>query len=210
MDYFRRLDHIPSMTPLEKWTLVIAGYGASMATFAVLGQLLSVYRDRSRLKVWAGMSFGTRKGFMSDEPRLLIDLRLTNRGRRIVRIESMALRIHNPIAVWWSYKLFNRRLVKLPLQEEVGFYRAQMDPIEDFGKRDDVDTYPPKQISLAEHESISLTLRFLLTKYIKDPKRRRKIVITDHLGHKYTTKFHPLAMTLAVDSDAPDAPNDSS
>lgn len=177
---------------VETISLYIGLWGAFTGTLALLIQYLGHLSDKSSLYVEATMFYGNC-AFLGTERGYHINLRLVNRGRRIVRIRTVALRIKAPWRVALNGLLFRYQLTKNIVQPDIGIYNGVVDPIHEFSSdSQNKKTYPPKTIILDESQMVELQLVVSESLLPLLPKRKAWVVVTDHVGIKYKAKYFPI------------------
>lgn len=175
----------------ENITLFLAVWGAMTGTVAVFINFFAFFRDRSRLKVTASMAYGSSRDH-GRRLRPFFTVCLTNRGRRIIRIHSIAIRTHAPLDVALNRFLFRKGWAKRAIGGEIGIYTADIDPIKEFVSRPDTKKYPPGDIALQEHQTVKVELDVMEEILPLIPTRRGTLIVTDQIGVKHKAHYLPI------------------
>jgi hypothetical protein len=170
----------------------IAVIGAATGPIALILQFKGYRDDKACLRVEAAMAYGSCLAFGPHRVHLL-NVKLINHGRRIVRIQSVALRINSPWKVKLNWFLFRHQITKKIVQPDISIYTGAVNPISDFpGTFQNVQTYPPKNIYLDESQKMELTLGVDDKIVAMLPEKVAWAIITDHLGRKYKARYNPI------------------
>ena len=183
--------HVGFKMNKEIITIGLAAWGALTGTVAILVQLLSFLCDRARLSVKATMSYGSSL-YHGRQQEHCMRVTLTNRGRRVVRIERIALRMANPMRVALNRGLMYRGWNRNVVQGDIGIYSAQIDPIEDTVRNPDIRTYPPREINLDEHQTKEIELVVSDNLVTALPAKRGVLIVTDQVGRRYRARYLPI------------------
>ena len=191
----------------ETINLLLGVVGTLTGTAALIIQYLGHRSDRASLHVSATMSYGSSKHLGRDQKHFMT-VRLTNAGRRIVRIRSVALRVNAPWRVAINGFLFRHQLTKRIVQPDIGIYTGTVDPIHEIMQDPQIKSYPPPTVVLDENQMIELKLIISDDLLPLLPKRNASVVVTDHVGTKHSARYFPIdcRKKMATDSQHPVAP----
>lgn len=172
----------------ESITFGLAVWGTVTGTVAIFVQLISFWCDRARLRVKATMSYGSKR-LHGREPRHFMRVTMTNRGRRVVRIRRIALQMSKPLLVAVNRFLISRGWTHKVVQGDIGIYSAQIDPIDETVRDPKIRTYPPREISLDEHQTKEIELIVAEDLVTALPAKRAVLIVTDQVGRRYRAQY---------------------
>ncbi len=176
----------------ENLNLMLGLCGTITGSLALIIQFLSHVSDRAKLHVTAVMWWGGNT--LSPKNHYSIQVVLTNKGRRIVRIQSIKLRIRNPLLVATNRFLIERGYIKKFVQPDIGIYEAAVDPINEFQRRPDSRRYPPDRVDLEENQATKLTLQIDTAIAEMLPRPKAWLIVIDQIGKRYKAPFQPMPL----------------
>ena len=181
--------------------LLLGVWGTLTGTLALLIQYLGYLSDRASLRVAAAMSYGSSEHF-GREQKHFMTVRLTNSGRSIVRIRSIALRINAPWRIAVNGLLFKHQFAKRVVQPDIGIYSGAVDPIHEIMQDPRIKSYPPPTVVLDENQTIELRLIVSDDLLPLLPKRKAWVVVTDHVGAKHKARYFPIDCRKKMETDS--------
>lgn len=182
--------------------LVVGGWGALTGTLALAIQYFGHRNDKACLRVEANMFFGDCRIYGAKRGHFL-NVKLTNYGRRIVRIQAVALRIKSPWRVAINSYLLRKQLTQKVVQPDISIYNGSVNPIPESPSRlQNVEIYPPKKIYVDESQKIELTLGVDDKILEMLPETVAWAIVIDHLGRKYKARYLPMKPFRAKQEEA--------